>query len=121
MDRLQPLLLEYQQLLHISERMLKLARLSLWEELIELEVDYLCCVEKTTHLPLSQENTSATLQEALRQLIGQILENEREVKHLLQSRMDELKSLIGSSARQQAINSAYGPFADHTLSPGENF
>lgn len=48
-----------------------------------------------------------------------ILENEIEIKRLLQRRLDKLSELVGQSTRQQAVNRTYGQFPDQALLLGE--
>ncbi|MNH44550.1 Flagellar protein FliT [compost metagenome] len=75
-------------------------------------------VEKTANYAIT-DNASIAQQELLRNKLQQILNNENELKHLLQLRMDELKDLIGQSTRQSAVNSTYGQFHDRALLLGK--
>ncbi|MFS2220935.1 flagella biosynthesis regulatory protein FliT [Pantoea sp. B65] len=114
-----PHLLEiYQQLLRISQSMLNLASEGKWDALIEMEVHYLSVVEK---LAQSTEKTpiSAHALEQLRPVLRHILDNEAEVKSLLQARMDELSQLITQSTRQKSVNSAYGKLFGNVLYPND--
>lgn len=110
MDSHQHLLAEYQQILQLSERMLLLAERGQWDELVELELVYLNAVESSTKASLSAD-LSLALQEALHQRLRQILENETELKRLLQLRLNELRELVERSSRQQALNNTYGQFS----------
>ncbi len=60
------------------------------------------------------------LQEMLRNKLQQILDNETELKRLLQQRMDELKMLIEQSTRQNVVNNTYGQFHDRALLLGSH-
>src|SRR5471030_3422602 len=114
MDQHQYLVNEYQLILTLSEQMLTLAKDEKWDELVELEVSYLKAVEATTTLPLSEE-TSMSIQAAIRQSLRRILDNETQIKTLLQARMNTLTELIGQSVKQQEVNSTYGRFTDRAI------
>lgn len=118
MARHQHLLSEYQQILTLSEQMLALATEGNWDALVDLEMVYLKAVESTAHVTLSS-CSSPVLQELLRQKLKEILENEIEIKRLLQLRLDKLGDLMGQSTRQRAVNTTYGQFPDHALLLGE--
>lgn len=118
MEHYQQLLLAYQQIQTLSEQMISLAQAGQWDALIEMEVIYVQAVEKTAKLVTITELSSA-LQEILRNKLQQILNNETELKRLMQLRMDELTVLIGQSTRQSAVNSTYGQFHDRALLLGE--
>ncbi|EXU76267.1 flagella biosynthesis regulatory protein FliT [Erwinia papayae] len=96
----------YQQLLVLSQTMLRLASEGSWEELIEMEVVYVSAVEKLAE-STKQTPVPAHVQDQLRPVLRHILDNEAEVKSLLQARMTELSSLIGQASRQKSVNKAY--------------
>ncbi|QKJ87559.1 flagellar protein FliT [Paramixta manurensis] len=112
------LLATYQQLLELSQGMLRMAVAGQWDALIEIEMDYVKTVET---LALSTRDTPISLhtQELLRPVLRHIIDNEKEVKQLLQQRMNELTTLIGQTSRQKNINTAYGRLAGNILFPGE--
>lgn len=112
------LLAIYQQLLALSQSMLRLANEGNWNELIDMEVDYISAVEKLTQAT-QQQPISSHAQDQLRPVLRHILDNEKEIKSLLQARMEELSSLIGHSNRQKSMNSAYGNLAGTVLYPNE--
>ncbi|AJJ19252.1 flagellar biosynthesis protein FliT [Yersinia intermedia] len=118
MERHQHLLSEYQQILTLSEQMLALAIEGSWDALVDLEMTYLKAVESTANVTISS-CSSQVLQELLREKLRAILENEIEIKRLLQLRLDALSELVGQSTRQQAVNNTYGQFPDHALLLGE--
>ncbi|WP_145508686.1 flagella biosynthesis regulatory protein FliT [Yersinia alsatica] len=118
MERHQHLLSEYQQILTLSEQMLMLATEGKWDALVDLEITYLKAVENTANVTISS-CTSSVLQELLREKLKAILDNEIEIKRLLQLRLDALSELVGQSTRQQAVNNTYGQFPDHALLLGE--
>ncbi|AEF46143.1 Flagellar protein fliT [Serratia sp. AS12] len=118
MERQQQLLAAYQQIYSLSSQMLALAQTERWEDLVELELAYVQAVEKTTVFT-GKAGPSMALQESLRNKLQQILDNENELKRLLQRRMDQLKELIGQSTRQSVVNSTYGQFHDRALLLGE--
>ena len=114
MDRHQDLVNEYRLILTLSEHMLVLAKEEKWDELVELEVSYLKAVEATTTLPLTEE-ISPIVQNLIRQSLRQILDNETQIKTLLQARMNKLAELIGQSVKQQEVNTTYGRFTDRAI------
>lgn len=107
----QQLLSAYQQIYSLSNQMIALAQSNQWDALIELEMLYISAVEKTSVF-VGVTGSSMALQELLRHKLQQILDNETELKRLLQLRMDELKILIGQSTQQNVVNHAYGQFCD---------
>ena len=118
MERQQQLLAAYQQVFSLSSQMIALAQTERWEDLVELELAYVTAVESTAAFT-GQVGPSMALQELLRNKLQQILDNETELKRLLQQRMDQLKELIGQSTRQNVVNSTYGQFNDRALLLGE--
>lgn len=119
MERQQQLLAAYQQIYSLSSQMIALAQTGRWEELVELEFAYVTAVEKTAAFT-GQAGPSMALQEMLRNKLQQILDNETELKRLLQQRMDELKMLIEQSTRQNVVNTTYGQFHDRALLLGNH-
>ncbi|CAI0979915.1 flagella biosynthesis regulatory protein FliT [Serratia liquefaciens] len=118
MERQQQLLAAYQQVYSLSSQMIVLAQTERWEDLVELELSYVTAVERTAAFT-GQAGPSMALQELLRHKLQQILDNETELKRLLQQRMDQLKDLIGQSTRQNVVNSTYGQFHDRALLLGD--
>ncbi|MHA6311689.1 MULTISPECIES: flagella biosynthesis regulatory protein FliT [Pantoea] len=108
----------YQQLLDLSQGMLRHAAQGEWDELISREMDYVSAVQS-----LAQSTEAAApsvqVQEQLRPVLRHILDNESEVKRLLQARMDELASLVGQNARQKSVLSAYGKQGGVVMVPRE--
>ncbi|WP_174849202.1 flagella biosynthesis regulatory protein FliT [Yersinia artesiana] len=118
MERHQHLLSEYQQILTLSEQMLVLATEGNWDALVDLEMTYLKAVESTTNITIFS-CSSLMLQDLLREKLKAILDNEIEIKRLLQLRLDALSELVGQSTKQQAVNNTYGQFPDHAVLLGE--
>ncbi|AML58039.1 Flagellar protein FliT [Serratia rubidaea] len=118
MERQQQLLSAYQQITTLSAQMLALAQNGDWERLVELELSYVTAVEKTADFSDVMASSMA-LQELLRHKLQQILDNETQLRALLQQRLTELKSLIDRSTRQSAVNATYGQFHDRALLLGE--
>ncbi|ATZ11872.1 flagella biosynthesis regulatory protein FliT [Erwinia amylovora] len=107
----------YQDILNHSQSMLRLAANSQWEELTDREVNhYLGAVEKLTQVMQQQQITPYT-QDLLRPVLRHILDNEAEVKQLLQHRQDEISSQIQQAGRQKSVNSAYSQSAGVVLFP----
>lgn len=108
----------YQQLLDQSLAMLRLATEGQWDELIACEMDYVSAVQNLAELT-RQSEPSGVMQDQLRPVLRAILENETEVKRLLQARMDELAKLVGQSTIQKSVLTAYGKQGGHVLVPQE--
>ncbi|MCP5581308.1 flagellar protein FliT, partial [Klebsiella pneumoniae] len=82
--------------------MLRLARQGLWDDLIICETDYVNAVHSLARLTQESE-PSMQIQEQLRPTLRVILDNEGQVKTLLQARMDELAKLVGQSSIQKTV------------------
>ncbi|WP_067700904.1 MULTISPECIES: flagella biosynthesis regulatory protein FliT [unclassified Erwinia] len=109
----------YQQLLVISQSMLRLASEGKWDELIDTEVNYVSTVEKLAETTRDVAIPAQTLDQ-LRPVLRHILDNEAEVKRMLQHRMGELADLIGQNTRQKSVNSAYGKLSGVVLFPHQS-
>ena len=118
MERQQQLLAAYQQIHTLSSQMIALARAGQWEALVEMHFAYVTAVEKTAEFN-GKAGPSLALQEMLNAKLQQIIDNEGVLKGLLQQRMEQLKTLIDQSTRQNAVNTAYGQFDDRSLLLGE--
>lgn len=118
MERQQQLLAAYQQIHTLSSQMIALARAGQWEALVEMQFAYVTAVEKTAEFT-GKAGPSLALQEMLNVKLQQIIDNEGVLKGLLQQRMEQLKTLIDQSTRQNAVNNAYGQFDDRSLLLGE--
>ncbi|OCQ51174.1 Flagellar protein FliT [Photorhabdus australis subsp. thailandensis] len=109
MDNEMDLLSAYQRILSLSEQMLNLAKNEKWDELVDMEITYLKAVEVISHSSISSA-TSFSLQQKMTNILQIILDNENEIKKLLQKRLDELSKLIKQAGRQQLLNDSYGQF-----------
>jgi len=109
MDRHQYLVKEYDVILDLSEQMLAFAKAEKWDELIGLEISYLQAVEAVTKQPLS-EAIPASVSSKIREFLVQILENETQLKSLLNGRLKTLSEIIGQSIKRQEVNTAYSRF-----------
>ncbi|HBL5001660.1 flagella biosynthesis regulatory protein FliT [Enterobacter cloacae] len=105
----------WQALYNLSLTMLKHARSGLWDELITLEISYVQLVENISKNPISEALPSQI--EQARFLLEKVLHNETELKMLLATRMDELRSLIDQTGKQQSITSTYGKLSGNILYP----
>ncbi|MGL5599372.1 MAG: flagella biosynthesis regulatory protein FliT [Silvania sp.] len=110
------LLQHYQQLLTTSAAMLALTKSGRWDELITYEVKYLTAVEKLTQFQ-DASDVASPVQAQIRPILRQILDNEIELKALLQQRMDELRTLVGQTSRQHNLNATYGRLSGNILFP----
>lgn len=113
------LYLSYQKLVEKSNLMLRLATEGLWDELIASEMEYVNAVQKIAQLTRESQPTEP-LQEQLRPLLRKVLDNENNVKRLLQARMDELAKLVGQSSIQKTVMTTYGNQGGHVLVPQDN-
>ncbi|HDX4050365.1 TPA: flagella biosynthesis regulatory protein FliT [Enterobacter soli] len=109
----------YQQLLDQSQMMLRLARQGLWDELIACETDYVNAVHSLAKLT-EEFQPSSQVQEQLRPTLRVILDNESQVKTLLQNRMNELAKLVGQTSIQKTVLSTYSNQGGHVLVPQNN-
>jgi flagellar protein FliT len=109
----------YQQLLEQSKVMLNNARKGMWDELIASEMDYVNAVHELTQL-MSDIKLSILMQEQLSPILRAILDNESEIKRLLQIRMDELAKLVGQSSIQQSVLTTYGKQGGQILAPQDS-
>lgn len=99
----------------LSLLMLKNARSGLWDELIAQEIAYVQLVEDIAKNPIT-DAPPAQIEQA-RFLLERVLENETELKTLLAARMDELRSLIDQTGKQQSVTSTYGKLSGNILYP----
>lgn len=113
------LYLSYQKLVEKSNMMLRLATEGLWDELIASEMDYVNAVQNIAQLTQDSQ-PSDPLQEQLRPLLRTVLDNESQVKRLLQARMDELAKLVGQSSIQKTVMNTYGNQGGYVLVPQDN-
>lgn len=111
------LLAIYQEILTHSQSMLRLAGDAQWDELIDIEVDYVSAVEKLAKVTQTEPVPSKTLDQ-LRPVLRHILDNEAEVKKMLKSRQEEISLLIQQAGRQKSVNRAYTNVAGVVLFPG---
>ncbi|MER2043619.1 MAG: flagella biosynthesis regulatory protein FliT [Pantoea agglomerans] len=108
----------YQQLLDLSHGMLRHAAQGEWDELISREMEYVSAVENLAQ-STDAASPSTQTQEQLRPVLRHILDNENEVKRLLQARMDELALLVGQNTRQKTVMSAYSSQGGLVMVPRE--
>ncbi|MBJ7220430.1 MULTISPECIES: flagellar protein FliT [unclassified Brenneria] len=117
----QSMLSGYKSILDISINMLQLAQQADWEKLIELEQLYVNAINELPAITEEQtDKTTLSEQQQIQDCLQQILHNESEISRLLKERMEELKTLIGTSSRQKSVNQAYHKFADdESMLPGD--
>lgn len=99
----------------LSIAMLNLAHSNQWDELIEQEMRYVQLVESISRDPITSYPPAQV--EQARFLLAKVLENENELKTLLQTRMGELRNLIEQTNKQQSVTSAYGKLSGNILYP----
>lgn len=108
---------KWHSLYALSNTMLSLAQSGKWDELIEQEVAYVTLVEDISRTPFPPG--SLRLQDQAQGVLAKVLENEVELKQLLQERMSELQGLISRTGKQKNLNMAYGRLSGNILFPGE--
>jgi len=108
---------KWHSLYALSNTMLSLAQSGKWDELIEQEVAYVTLVEDISRTPFPPG--SHLLQDQAQVVLAKVLENEVELKQLLQERMSELQGLISRTGKQKNLNVAYGRLSGNILFPGE--
>lgn len=108
-DTLTPaeLLARYEQLLECSRRMLELARLGQWSELLDEEARYVEDVQKLARVQPDRVLAQEEMQNRL-ELMERILECNLDVKRYLEARRDEIGELITLSRRQGELGRTYG-------------
>ena len=92
-----PSLTDWHALHALSISMLNLAHSGKWDELIEQEVKYVQIVESIAQNPISSNNMLQI--ERAKELLKLVLENEAELKVLLNLRMKELRELIDTTGK----------------------
>ena len=102
----------------LSNTMLSLAQSGKWDELIEQEVVYINLVEQIGKTPLPSGPGGQFIQDKAQVLLRSILENEIELKRLLQERMGELQELMAQTGKQRTLNMTYGNLSGNVLFPG---
>ncbi|XKE45418.1 flagellar protein FliT [Halomonas organivorans] len=106
-QRHERVIIEYENLLALSERMLAAAREADWPTLVEQETDYVRRVERLSRLD-TEHPREPGMQRRKAELLERILDNDLEVRERLIRRRDELGELIGTSRRQRDLQRAYG-------------
>ncbi|HGN1336525.1 TPA: flagellar protein FliT [Proteus mirabilis] len=109
----------YEQVLKLSEQMLTLAKNQQWDQLIEMEMDYLKSVEIITKMIKLTEG-ELIIQQQLTNMLKKILENENETRNLLRARLDKLAVLIRQTEQEQRVQNSYGQFSEHSYYPDLN-
>ncbi|WP_336220917.1 flagella biosynthesis regulatory protein FliT [Citrobacter amalonaticus] len=106
---------QWLQLRSVSQQMLRLATESKWDELVEGEMEYIRLVESLALDPNPPGDPST--QSQIKELLRTIIDNENEVKRLLNIRMDELKVLIQNGNQQKTLTSTYSNLSGMLLVP----
>lgn len=106
---------QWLQLRSVSQQMLRLATENKWDELVEGEMEYIRLVESLALDPNPPGDPST--QSQIRELLRVIIDNENEVKRLLNIRMEELKVLIQNGNQQKTLTSTYSNLSGMLLVP----
>lgn len=96
----------YQHLLTISQQMLMLAQQAQWEELLIVEQDYRQAVGQLTALG-AIAGLPEPLQQKLTNMLQTILRDEREIRQLMHSRVNQLATFIRQTVQQQQLQCYY--------------
>ncbi|MFE8048561.1 flagellar protein FliT [Brenneria goodwinii] len=113
MNASQSILELYKQSLVLSNECLLLAKKAEWDKLIDFSHRYITTVEKLSQLSLSENiQLPSDARQKIKIMLQQILNNEVEIKQLLQARMSELKGLINVTSQQHSVNATYNKFSD---------
>lgn len=114
-----PFFLEtYQQLLALSQTMLRLAGEGQWDELVATERNYALVVSRLAATTRDNPLLPNEL-EQLRPVLRHLLDNERELKVLLTERQAELSRLMNQLTRQKTLMSTYAQNAGQVMVPRE--
>lgn len=97
---------QYQDLLQLTERMLKLTHNNEWDELIAIETDYIAEVARIGG-PLPIDHLDETTQTRIGELLERILDNDMRIRQQLIERRDALGEMLQVSRRQQDLHRAY--------------
>lgn len=94
---------QYELIAQITNRMVNQARTNQWSEVLELSHSYIQAVE---HLKrINQLSDSERL--ARRSLLTRILEDDAEIRQLVQPELKRLGHLLGDIKRQKTVVQAY--------------
>ncbi len=96
----------YERALGLSQKMLGHADAGQWPQLIALEHDYLCEIDRLRTRD-GQITLDSDRQAYKREILSQLLENDHRLHELLQKKLAELSHLIGQGRVQQQVSRAY--------------
>lgn len=104
------ILAAYEDIALLTRRMLEAARRSQWDELIELERD---CGRRFAHLLNGepQQPDDAGYRDRKAALIRGILDDDAEIRLLVEPWLAQLSTLIGSTRQQSRLHDTYRPGA----------
>ncbi len=91
----------YREILALSERMLASARAGRWESLVVEGKSY------SEAVLLADAPSSGNDAAQCAEIIASILENDRKIKQLVKSRMDDLNGALSSVNQSIKLNQAY--------------
>lgn len=98
----------YELLLDLTSRMLAEAHHAQWEQVVALSADYVAAVEKLKSLPAPATADADT--EAQQELLGRIIENDKQIQELVAPELQRLGGLLGDTKRHKNVVQAYcGP------------
>ncbi|WP_438767208.1 flagellar protein FliT [Kushneria sp. TE3] len=96
----------YERALKLSHEMLDHADAGQWQQLISLEHDYLCEIDRL-RVRDGQITLDSDRQAHKKDILAQLLENDQRLHALLQQRLAELSHLMGQGRVQQQVSRAY--------------
>lgn len=95
---------KYQHALQLSDEMLATARQGKWDDFIELNTHYIFAVQNLLEEHEGQEFAD---EEQAFSSMTRLLNNENEIRQLLQARLDTLSGKIDSIRQNQKCSNAY--------------
>lgn len=101
----------YEEVAHLTGKMLTAAHQSDWDRLTELEAGCANCMEKLKGCATEEKLTAEARQQKIA-LIKTILANDREIRHLTEPWMQKLSVLLGSANAACKLARVYGKAAD---------
>ncbi|QJQ94407.1 MULTISPECIES: flagellar protein FliT [Halomonadaceae] len=97
----------YQSLLSSAARLLEALKRSDWDALTDLEAEYREQFERVQNADATPQQDPTILRRK-QQLLGELLEHDREIRKLMGSRREELSRLMNITRRQGKLHRAYG-------------
>ncbi|MCT9070141.1 flagellar protein FliT [Cupriavidus gilardii] len=110
MRTVSPTVLNYEELLVLSEQMLEAAEAENWTAFNDVQTVYLAVVDRLREL---EHNVPVSAEERMRRhaLLDRILAYDARIRDLMLPHLARLGQLLGDSRRRQNLSHAYGSLA----------